>query len=157
MNTQEIFDTLKKQFGDDIIEKTTPEAGDEFIVVNSDKIFDIAYFCRDCAALDFDYLTLLSGIDTGEKLGVVYHLYSLQKKHSVVLKAFIDRENPVIHTVERIWRSADWHEREGYDMFGIIFEGHHNLVRILCPDDWEGFPLRKDYVPAEEYHGMKIK
>ncbi len=156
MTTQAIFDLLKKYFADDILEKVTPEAGDEFITVNPSNILEIANFCRDYDDLDFDYLTLLSGIDAGEQLCVVYHLYSLTKKHTVVLKAFVPKDNPTLHTVERIWRAADWHERETFDMFGVIFEGHHNLIRILSPYDWEGYPLRKDYQTPEEYHGMRI-
>jgi NADH-quinone oxidoreductase subunit C len=64
---------------------------------------------------------------------------------------------PIIPSVSSIWRSADWHEREAFDMYGIQFEGHPDMRRILCPDDWEGYPLRKDYEPAELYKGLKIK
>ena len=103
MTTQAIFDLLKKYFADDILEKVTPEAGDDFITVNPSNILEIANFCRDYDNLDFDYLTLLSGIDAGEQLCVVYHLYSLTKKHTVVLKAFVPKDNPTLHTVERIW------------------------------------------------------
>lgn len=156
MTTKEIFDTMKQYLGNDVIEVVTPEAGDEYIVVNAEKILDVAQFCRDFDELAFDYLTLLSGIDCGETLGVVYHLFSTKNHNKVVLKAFVPRENPTLHTVERIWRAADWHERETYDMFGIVFQEHHNLIRILCPYDWEGYPLRKDYVAPTEYHGMPV-
>lgn len=157
MTNQEIYDLLKRQFNDDIIEIITPENGEGHITVNHTNILDIMQFCRDYDSLDFDYLVMLSGMDAGaEHLCVVYHLYSVNLKHSIVIKTFIPRANPTLHTVERIWRAADWHEREAYDMFGIVFEGHHNLIRILCPYDWEGYPLRKDYVTPQEYHGMKI-
>lgn len=156
MNTQEIYDLLKKNFNDSIIDIVSAEAGEQFITVNPAKILDIALYLRDSEKLDFDYLTLLSGMDLGDKLAVIYHLYSMNKKHTVTIKTMIDRENPSIHTVERVWRAADWHERETYDMYGVKFEGHHNLIRILCPYDWEGYPLRKDYKAPEEYHGMKV-
>ena len=104
----------------------------------------------------FDYLSNLSGMDLAENLGVVYHLYSMKYKHTIVLKVTVSKENPNVHSVERIWRTADWPEREAYDLFGVIFEGHHNLIRILNPYDWEGYPLRKDYKTPEEYHGIKV-
>jgi NADH-quinone oxidoreductase subunit C len=156
MNTQEIFDVLKKQFGDSVIEKGAGESCDEWIVVDSKDILDISLFLRDADELQFDYLDLLSGMDYGKNLAVVYHLYSMNKKHKVTIKTLLNRENPTISTTERVWRASDWHEREAYDMYGIVFEGHHNLIRILCPYDWEGFPLRKDYVYPQEYHGMKV-
>ena len=72
------------------------------------------------------------------------------------LRAYVPIDDPRIASVSRVWRTADWHEREGYDMFGIVFEGHADLRRILLPDDWEGHPLRKDYTVPEYYNGMKV-
>jgi NADH-quinone oxidoreductase subunit C len=156
MNTNEIFNTLKAEFGDAIIEIVEQEASDSFIVVSPDKIFDICHALRDKDEFKFDYMSLLSGMDLGDKIGVVYHLYSFELKHNVEIKTSVPKETPDIASVERIWRTADWHERETWDLFGINFTGHHNLIRILCPYDWEGFPLRKDYVQPDEYHGMKV-
>jgi NADH-quinone oxidoreductase subunit C len=98
----------------------------------------------------------ISALDTGENLDVVYHLYSMRHKHKVVIKTSVPKDHPDVASVERIWRSADWHEREAYDLIGVVFTGHHNLIRILCPYDWEGHSLRKDYTTPEYYHGMKI-
>jgi NADH-quinone oxidoreductase subunit C len=95
-------------------------------------------------------------MDLGDNLGVVYHLYSMKLKHKLVLKIVAPKADPKVPSVEKIWRSADWHEREAYDLIGIVFEGHHNLIRILCPYDWEGHSLRKDYIAPETYHGMKV-
>lgn len=156
MKPNEIYEKLKEEFGEDILDFVEEEHYDPFINVKPDKIRDICLFLRDGEDLDFDYLTLLSGMDLGENLGVVYHLYSLNIKHSIVLKLEVPKEKPDVPTVERVWRTADWHEREAYDMFGVNFAGHHNLIRILCPYDWEGFPLRRDYKEPEEYHGMKV-
>ena len=156
MNTQEIYDNLKAEFGDSIIEIKQEAASDAFIVVDAQKIYDICYALRDKPEFEFDYLSCLSGMDLGENLGVVYHLYSFKHKHKIVLKVFVPKSTPNVPTVEKIWRTADWHEREAYDLFGVIFEGHHNLIRILCPYDWVDFPLRKDYAQPEEYHGMKV-
>ena len=113
-------------------------------------------FLRDSEDLHFDYLVDLCGMDYGDNLGVVYHLYSMKHKHRIVIKVIIPKDNPLVPTVENIWRTADWHEREAWDMFGIKFDGHHNLIRILNPYDWEGHPLRKDYQTPDEYHGMKV-
>ncbi|MGQ9819085.1 MAG: NADH-quinone oxidoreductase subunit C [Candidatus Kapaibacteriales bacterium] len=129
---------------------------DPFIIVQPDKIVDICLELRDNPELDFDYLMCLSAVDLGESLGVVYHLYSIGNKHKLVLKVIVPKENPIVPSIERVWRSADWHEREAYDLLGIKFEGHHNLIRILLPYDWEGHPLQKDYKEPEFYHGIRV-
>ncbi len=94
----------------------------------------------------FDYLFCLTGVDWGEDLGVVYHLESTQHRHQLVVKVQTsDRENPVLATVSSIWRTADFHEREVVDFFGINFTDHPNMKRLFLTDEWEGYPLRKDY------------
>ena len=125
--------------------------------------------------LAFDSLNNLTGVDyleTDAKLAakfpyqphleVVYHLYSFSNKHRAVVKVKLPRwkndqsgQIPELPTVSHVWGIADWHEREAYDLVGIHFVGHPNLVRILCPDDWEGHPLRKDYEFPLEYHGVR--
>jgi len=104
----------------------------------------------------FDYLVNLTGMDYGKELGVLYQLYSMSHQHRFVIKIQLSRENPELPTVEQVWKTANWHEREAFDMFGIVFLGHPYLVRILTPVDWEGFPLRKDYQTQEYYHGIKV-
>ncbi|MFH4966855.1 NADH-quinone oxidoreductase subunit C [Gaetbulibacter sp. M240] len=95
----------------------------------------------------FDYLFCLSGVDWEPELGVVYHLESTKYRHIVVVKVKTeDRENPIIDTVSDIWRTAEFHEREVFDFFGIKFNNHPNLKRLFLTDEWDGFPLRKDYV-----------
>ena len=96
---------------------------------------------------NFDYLFCLSGVDWGKELGVVYHLESITHRHIIVVKVNTeDRENPVFDSVSDIWLTADFHEREVFDFFGIKFNNHPNLKRLFLTDDWVGFPLRKDYV-----------
>ena len=96
---------------------------------------------------NFDYLFCLSGVDWGVELGVVYHLESTTHRHIIVVKVKTDdRENPAFESVYDIWATAEFHEREVYDFFGIIFNNHPNLKRLFLTDEWEGFPLRKDYV-----------
>lgn len=103
----------------------------------------------------FDYLFCLSGVDWGEELGVVYHLESIDFRHSLVVKTkTADRENPILDSVFNIWATAEFHEREVFDFFGIRFSNHPNLKRLFLTDEWDGFPLRKDY---EDNINMIIK
>lgn len=96
---------------------------------------------------NFDYLFCLSGVDWGKELGVVYHLESTTHRHIIVVKVKTeDRENPVFDSVYDIWKTAEFHEREVFDFFGIKFNNHPNLKRLFLTEDWDGFPLRKDYV-----------
>ncbi len=92
-----------------------------------------------------------------EKIQIVYHLFSYAHNHQIVLKVDLPRDNPKIATVEGQWKVANWFEREVYDLFGVIFEGHSDLRRIMLPEDWVGFPLRKDYVEQEEYDGISTQ
>ncbi|MFA5512169.1 MAG: NADH-quinone oxidoreductase subunit C [Candidatus Kapaibacterium sp.] len=156
MTATEIYDKLKNEFANDIISLTEEANVDPFILVNSSRITEICLYLRDEADMNFDYLVNLSGVDYKTNFTVVYHLYSLKLKHRIVLKVELSPEKPSVTTVEKVWKTANWHEREAYDMFGIVFEGHPFMVRILCPYDWEGFPLRKDYKEPEFYRGIKV-
>jgi NADH-quinone oxidoreductase subunit C len=117
---------------------------------------EMAQFLRSDPQMQFDWLANLSGVDyvAEGKLAVVYDLYSYELKHTFAVKAFCPRDNAHAPSVHDIWSAANWHEREAYDMFGLIFDGHPNLTRILCDDNWVGFPLRKDYVFPTEYQGI---
>ncbi|MEY3416639.1 MAG: hypothetical protein RL060_750 [Bacteroidota bacterium] len=110
-----------------------------------------------------DYLSCITGIDNGVEKGtieVIYHLYSIPFNKHLILKVFEPRGDaaalPVVPSVTSVWQSANWHEREAYDLLGIHFEGHPDLRRILMPNDWEGYPLRKDYQEQATYHGIKV-
>lgn len=127
------------------------------VVIPREHLQDVAQFLRDDEKLHFDCLMCLSGIEMGEKLHTVYNLYSMKHNHKIALRCTVEKEDPVIPTVSFIWRTADWHERESYDLMGITYEGHPDLRRILCPDDWEGHPLRKDYEPQKEWHGIPLE
>ena len=106
----------------------------------------------------FDQLECITGIDTGDDgpLQSRYNLHSMELRHKIEVIISLDRDNPSVESIEQIWRIGDWFERETYDMFGIVYEGHRDLRRILCPDDWEGWPLRKDYELQETYHGIMV-
>jgi len=155
MTTTEIHTKLKAQFGDRIgalSEDATPAC-----VVETGAIAAVCEWLRDEPGIDLTSLMCLSAADVDGKLGVVYHLHSMQHKHQIALKVDLpDRENPHVPTVSTVFGTAEWHEREAYDMMGIVFDGHSDLRRILCPDDWEGWPLRKDYVVQEFYRGLRV-
>jgi NADH-quinone oxidoreductase subunit C len=117
--------------------------GMEMIEIQPKELREVAQFLRDSSASQFDLLVSVSGVDWMDRLEVVYHLYSTNTFDKLCLKATAADEK--LPSVEPVWHTADWHERETYDLFGIVFEGHPNLKRILMPDDWIGYPLRKDY------------
>jgi len=157
MIAQELYDLLKTTFGDAVLEAKIDGVFDPWISVAPDRVLDIARFLRDDERTDFDLLTLLSGVDmTKGTLAVVYHCYSLKRNHRIVLKTLVPAATPRVQSVASVWRTADWQEREAYDMYGITFDGHPDLRRILMPDDWDGYPLRKDYQVPEFYNGMKV-
>ncbi|HEY4643197.1 MAG TPA: NADH-quinone oxidoreductase subunit C [Bacteroidota bacterium] len=157
MTSQEIYDRLKGKFGDAILEFKADAVVDPFITVAPGRMKEIGLYLREESGLEFDYLMCLSSVDSNDgNLAVVYHLNSLKHGHKLTIKVKVSRDSPVVQSVEGVWKSANWHEREAFDMMGIRFEGHPDLRRILCPDDWEGHPLRKDYKVQEFYHGMKV-
>ncbi len=157
--TEELHQILSEEFGEDIIELKAEEVVAPWIVVKGDQIQKITKFLRDEPGLRFDSLMCLSGVHYPKEntLGVVYHLFSTTEKHKLTLKVIMPEDDAHLPTVEQVWKTADWHEREAFDMFGIRFDGHPDHRRILCPDDWEGYPLRKDYQVQEFYRGMKVK
>ena len=105
---------------------------------------------------EFDYLMCITSLDLEEgKLSLAYNFHSTTQKTTVEFQLIFD-EDVEVHSVESIWKTANWHEREAYDMMGIKFSNHPDMKRILLPEDWEGYPLKKDYKVADYYHGMHI-
>ena len=142
MDTKEIFAYLSPLFTEAELQLDEEVP---CIIVPREVIKDVSLQLRDDDALRFDTLMCLSGVDGGDgTLLAVYHLHSMQHGHKVTLKVIVQADDPHVPTVEKVWRIADWHEREAYDLIGIIFDGHRDLRRILLPYDWEGHPLRKD-------------
>jgi NADH-quinone oxidoreductase subunit C len=156
MTPQEILDILKAQFGEAVIEAKLENVPDPFIKIQTEKIKEVSHFLRDDDRTQFDYLMCLSGVDYKGKFGVTYNLASMTLKHKITLKVEVPSDAAAVPSVESIWKTANWHEREAFDMYGIKFLEHPDLRRILMPDDWEGFPLRKDYQIPEFYNGMRI-
>jgi NADH-quinone oxidoreductase subunit C len=155
MNPQEISVFLTEKFGAAILESQL-ESMNPWSVIEPSAILPVCKLMRDEESLSMDHLELLGGVDYKDRIEVVYVLYSMKHHHRYTLKCRLSRETPIVHTVESLWSVANWHERETFDMFGVVFEGHSDLRRILCPDDWEGYPLRKDYRPPKIYREMPV-
>ena len=135
------------------------ECLDPFFKVNAANLKDVCLALRDDGALRFSVLSDLTAVDlpTENVIEVVYHLYSYEPPQQIVIKADVDRDEARIATVEDVWKVANWFEREVFDLFGVLFEGHSDLRRILLPEDWVGYPLRKDFVEQEEYDGISTE
>lgn len=155
---EQLFDNIKAICSGELI--VDHNATPRIITVVPAELKKICAHLQKDSASYFDSLSCVTGIDNGEAAGtmeVVYHLYSIPFNHHLGLKVVIPRENPEVDSVSEIWRTADWHEREIYDLLGIKFMGHPDLRRILLPADWEGFPLRKDYRHQEYYRSIKVE
>jgi NADH-quinone oxidoreductase subunit C len=122
------------------------EASDAAILVNGSSLLDVATFLKDTAGLDFDYLTTITAVDYYQYFEVIYLFVSMRHNHSLFVKARCSRENPSLPSLVGLWRSADHQEREIYDLMGITFEGHPNMKRIVLWPEFQGHPLRKDYL-----------
>jgi NADH-quinone oxidoreductase subunit C len=151
-----IFQALKDRFGDKVLELQDEGFRPPFVVVSPAAIAEVAGFLRDDPALAFDSLMCLSGVDYKDRFAVAYHLHSMTLGHQIGVKTFLPKEAPSLATVDAVWPAANFFERETFDLFGIVFEGSRDLRRILLPEDWEGYPLRKDYRYPETYHGIKV-
>ena len=133
------------------------ELNDTHIQLKPDNWFEIAKWLKSEPSLHFDSLQCHTGMDVGENmLEARYNLHSMTHNHKIEIRIAVSREKANIPSIEQIWRIGDWFERETYDMFGIFFEGHRDHRRMLLPEDWEGYPLRKDYEVQETYHGIAI-
>jgi NADH-quinone oxidoreductase subunit C len=119
-----------------------------WIVVARERLLDVCKFLKEDPELAFDFLSFVCGVDyypSQPRFEVVYQLYSTKHHHRFRVKTKVPEDDPKVPSVVTIWPTADWHERETYDLFGIEFQGHPDLRRILLPADWVGHPLRKDY------------
>jgi NADH-quinone oxidoreductase subunit C len=174
MTAADIVARLEQKFGDKIKAKKL-DGIDPFVVIDPADLLAVCRFLRDDPQLKFEMLNCISGVDYLEldpkkapkagfepHLEVVYHFSSITLKHRFVLKLLLPRwkndrpgELPEVPSVVSLWKGADWHERETYDLCGVWFTGHPDLRRILLSEDWEGYPLRKDYEFPLEYHGIR--
>ena len=174
MTGQNFLNKLKQRFADGVVTANL-EVIDPWIEVSPSAIVEICRYLRDEPDLRFEVLNCVTAVDYFEPdpkkakkvdwephLEVVYHISSVTHKHSLVLKINLPRwkddqegQLPEVPSVASVWSTANWHEREVFDLSGINFTGHPDLRRILCPEDWVGYPLRKDYEMPLEYHGIR--
>ncbi|MDB5295100.1 MAG: nuoC [Phycisphaerales bacterium] len=155
LSPDQIVDRLRDRFGPKLLE-VHPRDKHPRVHVAAEDWAELAAFLFDEPDLKFDWLRCLSGVDYAAEglMCVAYDLWSFDHRHAFAVKVFCPRADPVVPSVARLWPTANWHEREAYDLVGIVFDGHPDPRRILLADDWEGHPLRKDYVFPREYHGI---
>jgi len=140
-------DRIKGTFPDAVKDVITFR-GETTVVIDAPRLVEVATFCRDMEGLEFNLLSDLAFVDyypSEPRFAVCYHLYSIYFNQRLRLKVYLPGDDPRVHTVTGIWPAANWHEREAYDLMGVVFEGHPDLRRVLMPRDWVGHPLRKDY------------
>lgn len=134
-------------------------ASPKALIVDENYLHDVCEYLHAHQQTYFDSLSCVTGVDNGiEKntMEMVYNLYSIPYDIHLMIKVVLDRANPGVDSLSDIWHTANWQERETFDLFGIHFNNHPDLRRILLPNDWEGYPLRKDYKEQEKYHGMTV-
>lgn len=164
MSFEEIKLLLIEKFGAGVIVGEETAGLQPALLIASNRIAEVCLELRNNPNTYFDFLSSITGVDYGfeaGRFGVVYHLASIPYQTQLILKVSVDNDRsldnlPTFPSITSVYRTADWHEREAYDLLGIFFENHPDLRRILLPDDWEGFPLRKDYKTAEYYKGIKV-
>lgn len=156
-----VHSKLKEKFGgavgEPLVDAPDKPAFLKYCFVEPKRLVEVCAFLRDDPDLRFEHLSAVAGTDMKDSIHVAYVVTSYKLKRQFVLKVKLDREKPVVDTVESVWLAANWHERETYDLLGVQFAGHPDLRRLLLPDDWVGYPLRKDYAEQPEYHGMPTK
>ena len=156
MDADQIAKMIEEKFSGQVL-GTVVHAGQVGVMLKKEMIREICQFLRGEPSLRMDHLADLTAVDystypgdTGMRFEVVYNLFSTVYRHRIRLKVRVPEDEPRVDTVTSIWQSANWHERETYDLMGIIFNGHPDLRRILLPEDWVGHPLRKEY-PLKGY------
>ncbi len=155
MTVSEIHQKLRDSFGDAIGPLSEPKI-DPSCTVRADRIVEVSQLLKTTKGLELDHCDVITGVDYPKRdlIEVVYHLFSYRHRHGIVLKVEAPRANPVVPSVEGVWKAANWLERECYDLLGVTFTGHPDLRRVLLPDDWQGHPLRKDYAETGGYHDI---
>ncbi|HJN16196.1 MAG TPA: NADH-quinone oxidoreductase subunit C [Armatimonadota bacterium] len=144
-------DDIVEMLGDAIVEASVSGTSVN-LTLKAEGLVEAITALRDREAGAYNFLANLCGIDHGEELGVAYHIYQLGKPEHVAIHVRVPREEPVVPSLASVFRAANWNEREAAEMYGIVFESHPDPRKLLLPDDWEGFPMRKDYeIPDHPY------
>lgn len=160
MTFEEIISNLKEKFGEEIVHSINEHATPKCIELKGEDIVRCMEHLHITDGLYFDSLSCITGLDNGaeaQSMEVIYNLYSIPCDHHLMVKVSLNREKPTIDSLTNLWKTADWQEREVYDLYGIHFNNHPDLRRILLPDDWEGHPLKKDYEHQQYYRGVKVE
>jgi NADH-quinone oxidoreductase subunit C len=145
LSAEEVGTRLRARFGDDV--EVVDSFGHAVATVPTDRYRDVVRFLRDDPGFACDYCDFTSGVDYGQERGfeVVTHLFSTEHHHNVRLKVRLPHDDPVCPTISDLFSTCNWHEREATEMFGIHFEGHPQPVKLLLPEPFEGYPMRKDF------------
>lgn len=161
---EKILLLLKSEVHEHAVQEIFPGGLQPALLIHPDFLVETCLLLRDHGDYYFDFLSNITAVDYHPEnyFEVVYHLASIPYQAQLTLKVRLDNDRspdrlPEVPSVSSAWKTADWHEREAFDLMGIYFKGHPDLRRILMPDDWQGFPLRKDYEDPESYHGIPIK
>lgn len=152
---------ISEALGSDVVMHVDENASPNALIIEKKHLLQIANILYSHPELYFDMLSCITGIDNGVEaatMTIAYNFYSIPFEKSLMLKVEILRDNDAeIPSLTGIWQTANWHEREIYDLLGVTFTNHPDLRRILMPTDWEGHPLRKDYQNPEKYRGMNVE
>jgi NADH-quinone oxidoreductase subunit C len=161
MTVKEIFEGVLARAGHEAVfalDEATGQDGprDAGFQVRPEQLLEVMRALRDDVALSFDFLQNLTAVDWPKRdaIQLVYHLFSYRHRHSLCVRLDLPRAAPRVDSVAALWPTANWHEREQYDLLGVVFEGHPDLRRLLMPDDWVGHPIRKDFHEPKSYRGM---
>lgn len=158
VEVEKIVQSIRQLTGGEIT--VDPNSVPDCVNIAAVDVVSVMTYLHEDPSLYFDMLSCVTGVDNGPAAGtveVIYHVYSIPFDRSLSVKTVVERSHPEVDSVTSIWKSANWLEREVYDMFGIHFNNHPDLRRILMPNDWEGFPLRKDYQHQDSYREIKVK
>ncbi|MEE9564255.1 MAG: NADH-quinone oxidoreductase subunit C [Candidatus Hydrothermarchaeaceae archaeon] len=143
----EVLDEIKKALGDKVMKAWVQRERRLYIAVKGENILEVAKAVKE---MGFDHLSSISGVEYEDRMECVYHIWSYSKGKLLTVRTLVPKDDPKIDSLTSIWKSADWHERETYDLIGMVFEGHPDLRRILTSDDFKGHPLRKDFELTEK-------
>jgi NADH-quinone oxidoreductase subunit C len=162
---KEMIEKFKNIISENLGENIILNKDHQCLTIPTERIAEVCMLMHTHEECYFDMLSCLTGLDNGVENGtmeVIYNLYSIPFEQALMLKVIIARNKideplPQVPSVSHIWKTADWHEREAFDLVGISFTNHPDLRRILLPEDWRGHPLRKDYEAQEYYHGIQVK
>ena len=161
--SQLIINLIKKEFGESTAGISDIVSSPPCFIIPKEKIISVCRFLKENPETSFDMLSCISGVDNfpdHNSMDVIYNLSSITLENQIAMKVILERpafpDLPEIESVTSVWKTANWLERETFDLLGIVFKGHPDLRRILLPADWTGYPLRKDYKTDEYYHHVKI-